>query len=194
MSHLDRVTDTDIDETVQGSITSGLGSAIFTSFWVTLTFLLSEDPYNYNTLIIGLFGLVGMTGVCTAPFVGRSIDRIVPWCGVVLGNLLLTVSNLLLLGGAQTSIGFVIVAILIMDVGQQFQQVQSYSVQMSCGCKLMCMARRLPIRVAYSLRILKRGRGSIQCTSSGTCTLTLHCQCVILHSYCSSAGSSSANS
>lgn len=108
---------------VQGSITSGLGSAIFTSFWVTLTFLLSEDPYNYNTLIIGLFGLVGMTGVCTAPFVGKSIDRIVPWCGVVLGNLLLAVSNLLLLGGAQTSVGFIIVAIFIMDVGQQFQQV-----------------------------------------------------------------------
>lgn len=127
MSHLDRVIDTDIDETVQGSITSGLGSAIFTSFWVTLTFLLSEDPYNYNTLIIGLFGLVGMTGVCTAPFVGKSIDRIVPWCGVVLGNLLLTVSNLLLLGGAQTSIGFIIVAIFIMDIGQQFQQVESDS-------------------------------------------------------------------
>lgn len=111
------------DMVVQGSITSGLGSAIFASFWVTLTFLLSEPPYQYNTLVIGLFGLVGMTGVLTAPFVGKSVDRIVPWSSVVLGNLLLIASNLLLLGGAQTHVAFIIIAIFILDVGQQFQQV-----------------------------------------------------------------------
>lgn len=112
---------------VQGSITSGLGSAIFASFWVTLTFLLSAPPYEYDTLVIGLFGLVGMTGVCTAPFVGRSVDRIVPWSGVVLGNLLLIVSNVLLIGGAQTHVTFIIFAIFILDVGQQFQQVNYLS-------------------------------------------------------------------
>lgn len=113
---------------VQGSITSGLGSAVFASFWVTLTFLLSEEPYKYNTLVIGLFGLVGMTGVCTAPFVGKSVDRIVPWCGVLLGNLLLIVSNVLLIGGAQTNVAFIIIAIFILDVGQQFQQVRNSSI------------------------------------------------------------------
>jgi predicted MFS family arabinose efflux permease len=112
---------------VQGSITSGLGSAVFASFWVTLTFLLSEEPYKYNTLVIGLFGLVGMTGVCTAPFVGKSVDRIMPWSGVVLGNLLLIVANVLLLGGAQTNVAFIIIAILILDIGQQFQQVSNQS-------------------------------------------------------------------
>ena len=76
-----------------------------------------------------------MTGVCTAPFVGKSIDRIVPWCGVVLGNLLLIISNLLLLGGAQTSVGFVIVAIFLMDVGQQFQQVSQPSRSQRTGIR-----------------------------------------------------------
>jgi hypothetical protein len=64
-----------------------------------------------------------MTGVCTAPFVGKSVDRLVPWVGVVLGNLLLIVANVLLLGGARVNVAFIIISILFMDVGQQFQQV-----------------------------------------------------------------------
>ena len=108
---------------VQGSITSGIGSANFISFWVTLTFLLSENPYNYSTLTIGLFGLVGIVAVCTAPFCGKLVDRLVPWVGVVMGNCLLLVANILLIAGARASIAVIVIAILFQDIGQQLQQV-----------------------------------------------------------------------
>ncbi|KAF5315341.1 hypothetical protein D9619_007480 [Psilocybe cf. subviscida] len=46
-------------------------AACFSNFWVTITFLLGEAPYSYSTLVIGLFGLIGMAGVAVSPFVGR---------------------------------------------------------------------------------------------------------------------------
>lgn len=99
-----------------------------------------------------------MTGVCTAPFVGRSVDRIVPWSGVVLGNLLLIVSNVLLLGGAQTNVAFIIFAIFILDVGQQFQQVNCISLPLSIFREhiLITEWNRFPIKVESSAQILKQ--------------------------------------
>ena len=63
-----------------------LTAATFTSFWTTLTFLLSGDPYNYSTLVIGLFALVGIVSMLIGPFHARAIiDRFVPIFSVLLG-------------------------------------------------------------------------------------------------------------
>lgn len=43
------------------------------SYWTTLTFLLSAAPYNYSTLVIGLFGLVGAATMVLGPVFGRYI-------------------------------------------------------------------------------------------------------------------------
>src|SRR5271170_1601715 len=64
---------------VQACLNGMLSSAVFASFWTTLTFLLGNEPYYYSryqvlsylshdSLTIGLFGLIGILGVCTAPF------------------------------------------------------------------------------------------------------------------------------
>ena len=55
--------------------------AVFTNWWTTLTFLLSDPPYRYNTLEIGLFGLVGLFGVSIAPFTGKLLDNMEGWLG-----------------------------------------------------------------------------------------------------------------
>jgi hypothetical protein len=55
--------------------------AVFTNWWTTLTFLLSDPPYGYNTLEIGLFGLVGLFGVGIAPWTGKLLDNMVGWVG-----------------------------------------------------------------------------------------------------------------
>lgn len=63
-------------------------SATFTNFWTTLTFLLSGPPYNYDSLVIGLFALVGIAGMLCSPVYARLvIDRFVPLFSVVLGTL-----------------------------------------------------------------------------------------------------------
>ncbi|TFY52072.1 hypothetical protein EVJ58_g10214 [Rhodofomes roseus] len=47
---------------IQAALINLASSACFSNFWVTLTFLLGGPPYYYSTLVIGLFGLVGMRG------------------------------------------------------------------------------------------------------------------------------------
>ncbi|KAJ3504187.1 hypothetical protein NLJ89_g8069 [Agrocybe chaxingu] len=69
---------------IQGCLIIFSMSACFSNFWVTLTFLLGGPPYNYSTLVIGLFGLVGMLGVSLGPLVGRLIDRLVPCVGAII--------------------------------------------------------------------------------------------------------------
>ncbi|KAM0756557.1 MFS general substrate transporter [Meredithblackwellia eburnea MCA 4105] len=111
---------------VQSCLIATAASAVFSCFWTTSTFLLG-GIYGYDSLEIGLFGLVGICGVCTAPFVGRLVDRLVPWLGVLLGISLLAVSQILFTAAAGVSVGVVIVTIFILDVGQQGQQVSNSS-------------------------------------------------------------------
>lgn len=71
---------------VQACFMTFFTAATFTNFWTTLTFLLSDDPYNYSTLVIGLFALIGIVSMCIGPFHARIIiDRFVPIFSVLLG-------------------------------------------------------------------------------------------------------------
>ena len=42
-------------------------SSAWPSFWTTLTFLLASSPYNYSTLIIGLFSLLSVLAMILVP-------------------------------------------------------------------------------------------------------------------------------
>ncbi|KZT44476.1 MFS general substrate transporter [Sistotremastrum suecicum HHB10207 ss-3] len=108
---------------IQACLISLASSATFTNFWVTLTFLLGGTPYFYDTLQIGLFGLIGMLGVATAPLVGRLIDRMVPWFATLIATLILIVFQCVLVGAAGINIAAVIIACFGIDVGRQMQQV-----------------------------------------------------------------------
>ncbi|GJE88226.1 MFS general substrate transporter [Phanerochaete sordida] len=108
---------------VQASLVCFASMACFTNFWVTLTFLLGGAPYFYSTLVIGLFGLVGIFGVLAAPLVGRLVDGVLPWAAAVLATL-----GLLVFQGVQTGAGGVHIAAVIVvcfgiDVFRQMQQV-----------------------------------------------------------------------
>ncbi|KAK3712898.1 hypothetical protein LTR37_008783 [Vermiconidia calcicola] len=71
---------------VQACLISYFTSATFTSFWTVLTFLLAGEPYDYNSVTIGLFALIGIGTMFSTPFYARVvIDRFVPWFSVILG-------------------------------------------------------------------------------------------------------------
>ncbi|KAF9873768.1 major facilitator superfamily transporter [Colletotrichum karsti] len=98
-------------------------SSIFTSFWTTLTFLLASPPYEFSSLTIGLFSLIGIAAICGGPVYGRFImDRYVPFMSSVLGQTVILIGCLV---GAFTSTitvaGPVIQAICI-DIGIQTAQ------------------------------------------------------------------------
>ncbi|KAF9067167.1 MFS DHA1 protein [Rhodocollybia butyracea] len=108
---------------IQSCLILFFSSSIFGGFWVTLTFLLNGAPYHYTTLIIGLFGLVGMVGICMAPLVGRSVDGLVPWMATLVAILLAIFSQIIQTFGGEISVAPIIIAIILLDVGAQATQV-----------------------------------------------------------------------
>jgi hypothetical protein len=73
---------------VQACCITFFTAATFTCFWTTLTFLLAGQPYNYDSLTIGLFALIGIASMLTGPFWAKHIiDRFVPLFSVILGEL-----------------------------------------------------------------------------------------------------------
>ncbi|KXN85064.1 Putative uncharacterized transporter YgaY [Leucoagaricus sp. SymC.cos] len=108
---------------IQACLINLASSACFSNFWVTLTFLLGGPPYNYSTLVIGLFGLIGIAGVSMGPVGGRLIDKLVPWYTSLFG-----IFMLLVFYGIQTAAGGIHVAAVIiatfgLDVFRQNLQV-----------------------------------------------------------------------
>lgn len=131
---------------IQACLINLTASACYSNFWVTLTFLLGGPPYHYSTsvalhfdsfipvswrldssctsrLAIGLFGLIGMLGVALGPFIGRAIDRFVPWYASLIAILLLVCSQSIQVGAGGINIGAVIVSTFGLDVFQQMLQV-----------------------------------------------------------------------
>ncbi|KAF8633765.1 hypothetical protein AX15_001271 [Amanita polypyramis BW_CC] len=108
---------------IQSCLVCITSSACFSSFWVTLTFLLAEPPYNYSTVVIGLFGLLGMAGVAMSPVVGRTVDRFVPWYGTLISTVASILFQAIQVGAGGIDIGAVIVVTIGTDIFRQMTQV-----------------------------------------------------------------------
>lgn len=55
--------------------------------------------------------MIGIAGVCAAPLLGRLVDNLVPWVGVLLGIVILAISQAIFAGAAGVSIGALCVVI-----------------------------------------------------------------------------------
>lgn len=100
-------------------------SAVFTNWWTTLTFLLTDAPYKYTTLEIGLFGLVGLCGVLIAPFTGKLLDGMVGWVGQLAALSIQLCSQVIAVGAAKKNISAVVIVCFILDIGLQMGQVSN---------------------------------------------------------------------
>ncbi|KAG6826135.1 hypothetical protein H0H92_001025 [Tricholoma furcatifolium] len=108
---------------IQVCLINFFNSACFINLWVTLTFLLGGPPYHYSTLVIGLFGLVGMLGVALVPILGRWVDKLLPWHGLLVNILLLLCFQAIQTGAGGINISAVIIAILGIDLFRQTTQI-----------------------------------------------------------------------
>ncbi|KAH8912071.1 MFS general substrate transporter [Coniochaeta sp. PMI_546] len=109
---------------LQAALITYLTSAIFTSYWTTLSFLLSQSPYNYSSIVIGLFGLIGIVIILSAPIYSRLIlDKIVPLTSAIFGLLIELVGVIIgTFVGSHNVAGPIIQAITI-DIGAQFANI-----------------------------------------------------------------------
>ncbi|KAK0498134.1 major facilitator superfamily domain-containing protein [Armillaria luteobubalina] len=113
---------------IQACLVNFLASAGYSNFWTTLTFLLGGPPYNYSSLVIGLFGLVGIVGVCLTPLATLTVDKLHPWYGSVLGTILYACFQALLVAAAGLHFASILLAIIGIVV---FCRVLQVSLQMS---------------------------------------------------------------
>jgi predicted MFS family arabinose efflux permease len=100
------------------------GYAGFSLVWTTLTFLLSDPPFDFGETKIGLFGLAGLAGALAAMRMGRLHDRghgrIAT--GGVLAAVLLSWPIFYL---GRHSVPAILVGLLLLDLGVQGQNVLS---------------------------------------------------------------------
>ncbi|KAF2857493.1 MFS general substrate transporter [Piedraia hortae CBS 480.64] len=109
---------------VQASVISFFMSAVFTSFWTSVTFLLSKPPFNFNPIHIAPFALVSVPTMLLNPVYSRRLtDRFTPTVVVflALGYALFGVSMGMAI--APISIAGAILQAMFADFGRQTSQV-----------------------------------------------------------------------
>ncbi|KAI9738929.1 MAG: hypothetical protein M1818_005243 [Claussenomyces sp. TS43310] len=112
----------------QACLVGFLTATIFTSFWTTLTFLLSGEPYNYSPVDIGCFAFIGIGAMVLGPLYSRLIiDRFVPIFSCILGEIICLVGVIIgTYTGTFTVAGPVIQAFTI-DMGNQAANISNRS-------------------------------------------------------------------
>lgn len=97
---------------------------IFGSFWTNMVLLLANNPYNFKSDEIGLFGLVGAVGALTAPLVGKLGDKGSSRIAVGYGLALLFIAQLVFYFFG-TQLYFFIAGIILLEMGQQSVHVSN---------------------------------------------------------------------
>jgi predicted MFS family arabinose efflux permease len=110
------------------------GYAGFSLVWTTLTFLLSDPPFDFGESTIGLFGLAGLGGAIAAMRMGRLHDhghgRVAT--GAVLAAVLLSWPIFYL---GRHSVPAIVLGLVLLDFGVQGQNVLSQGAIYALGRK-----------------------------------------------------------
>lgn len=95
----------------------------FSALWASLAFHLATPAFNLGPAAAGLFGLWGAPGALLAPYAGRLVDRWGPNRVNLLSLCALAVCFVLALTWGATSMIALVLAINLLDFGQQSGQV-----------------------------------------------------------------------
>jgi hypothetical protein len=75
-------------------------------------------------LQIGCFALIGIIGVAAAPFVGKAIDQLIPWTGVLLGISIILISQVIYTASAGLSVISVAFVVFCTSFGTSTKRVK----------------------------------------------------------------------
>ncbi len=108
----------------EATVINMLCFAQFGAFWTTMVLLLSSTPFNYDSAMIGLFGIVGASGALAAPLVGKLGDKGNPRLVIGYGCVLLLISFIVFYFSSTSVIG-ILLGIVFIDVGLQSVHVSN---------------------------------------------------------------------
>ncbi|EOZ5809862.1 MFS transporter [Enterococcus hirae] len=106
----------------EASISDFFMFGTFSIFWSTLIFYISSPVYHWGTFEAGILAIFGLSGAVAAPIVGRLSDSYSERKIVGMGLAMQTLSFVALLV-AGSHLVVLLVAIILLDVGNQFGQV-----------------------------------------------------------------------
>lgn len=112
---------------VQASLISFCTFAALTSYWTTLTFILSGPVYNYSPIVVGLFGLVAILPMVSGPLYGKYIIQPLrePLYSVVVGKIVTLVGIIVGTYSGLYSIAGLLVQGFLQDAGLTVVQVSN---------------------------------------------------------------------
>ncbi|KAF7364394.1 MFS superfamily [Mycena sanguinolenta] len=145
---------------IQSGLINFATSAGFTNFWVTLTFLLGGPLYNYSTLDIGLFGLVGMLGVVLGPFMGRLIDLLYPWYSTLFATILLGVFNSVQMGAGGLNVAAVLIVAFGLNLFRQLLQASLATTVLSISVEARGRLNAINILAIFMGQVMGTSVGS----------------------------------
>ena len=97
---------------------SSLAFAQFGAFWTTMVLLLHNQPFGYDSAVIGSFGLIGACGAFAAPLVGK-IGGAGGAKKLILYGIIMTALSFVVFALSSTSVIGIIIGIVLIDLGLQ---------------------------------------------------------------------------
>ena len=95
----------------------------YTSYWTTLTFLLSASPYGYSTFEIGLFALLGLVSISFIALSAKHLDRFVSLVPVIIAMTFALICIAISTGISTFTVAGPVIHILGLDLALQVNQV-----------------------------------------------------------------------
>jgi predicted MFS family arabinose efflux permease len=96
----------------------------FSAFWSMLAFFMATPPWHIGSDGVGLFGLIGVSGIATAPIIGRLSDRRSPRSTARIGiGIMLTAFGCF--AAFRYSMPGLIAGVIILDAGVQSSLVSN---------------------------------------------------------------------
>lgn len=102
----------------ESMIVQALLWACFNAFWVNLAALLASGPWHLGSAWAGGFGIIGAAGAFAASLGGRASDRL-GTRAVVGASIGIVTLAYLLLSGANSSLTFLVIGVVVLDIGVQ---------------------------------------------------------------------------
>ena len=113
---------------VQACLIGFFTSCIFTSYWTTLTFLLAGSPYHYDSLVIGLFALIGIGSMTWGPIFARTVmQKHEPLFSIIIGELICLAGVIVGTYTGKFTVAGPIIQAACIDIGLQTTQIANRS-------------------------------------------------------------------